>query len=232
MICGGASIIALTKMMNVTAEPHHGASATTAAGQIRAQILEGHLEPGTWLREAPLSETLGISRNTLREAFRTLSNEHLIEQEANRGARVAIPSIETIVDLYRVRRIIEVQPLRESYAGHSAGTDMQHAVSRALEARSTEDWQEVARADLDFHQAIVALSDSPRVIELYRRISGELRLAFWRVDGPAQFHFKYVDLNKQILERFLSGDTDGAASLLERYLLQSERTLLTANNAT
>ncbi|MGO3147956.1 MAG: GntR family transcriptional regulator [Leucobacter sp.] len=215
----------------MTSEPPQGASATTAADQIRAQILEGDLEPGTWLREAPLAESLGISRNTLREAFRTLSNEHIIEQEANRGARVATPSKATIIDLYRVRRLIEVQPLRESFAGHTAGAAMERAVRSAVGARDAVDWQEVARADIEFHQAIVALSDSPRIIEQYRRISGELRLAFWRVREPAQFHYAYVDLNKQILERFLLGDTENAASLLERYLLQSERTLLTAGDA-
>lgn len=212
----------------MTTETSRGTIAVTAADHIRAQILEGWLEPGTRLREASLAEDLGISRNSLREAFRALSAEHLIEQQANRGARVSRPSKETIVDLYRVRKLIEVAPLRDAYASHPASEAMRVAVDRALAARGVRDWREVALADIAFHQAIVTLADSPRLTEVYQRISGELRLAFWRVEHPEQFHFNYVDLNKQILDRFLVDDASGAASLLERYLVQSERTLLTA----
>lgn len=47
--------------------------------------------PGQKLSEAALSESLDISRNTLREVFRTLTKEGLIKHAPNRGVFVATP---------------------------------------------------------------------------------------------------------------------------------------------
>ncbi len=41
-------------------------------------------------------------------------------------------------------------------------------------------------------------------------------------------HGPYVELNQRVLETFENGDPERAASLLEQYLSQSERTLLAA----
>ncbi|KAA0892635.1 GntR family transcriptional regulator [Pusillimonas sp. ANT_WB101] len=63
-----------------------------AAERLRELIIEGELPPGTRLNERALSERLGVSRTPLREAFRLLASESLVEIQPNRGARVAVLS--------------------------------------------------------------------------------------------------------------------------------------------
>jgi len=46
--------------------------------QIRRKLVDGELTPGQRLSENALSESLAISRNTLREAFRLLTKEGLL----------------------------------------------------------------------------------------------------------------------------------------------------------
>jgi DNA-binding GntR family transcriptional regulator len=55
----------------------HARSGTSeqAADAIREHITDGRLRPGTQLREEAAAAALGVSRNTVREAFRALSRE-------------------------------------------------------------------------------------------------------------------------------------------------------------
>lgn len=103
---------------------------------IRQKIVKGKFSPGQRLSEAVLSESLGISRNTLREVFRLLTKEGLLKHEHNRGVSVAIPSIASIIDIYRVRRIIECQALAQAYPFHPAKKHLRTAVDMALTGRA------------------------------------------------------------------------------------------------
>jgi DNA-binding GntR family transcriptional regulator len=60
----------------------------TVVEHLRNLIVEGVLPPGTKLNERELCETMGISRTPLREAFKVLAVEGLIEISPNRGASV------------------------------------------------------------------------------------------------------------------------------------------------
>ena len=61
--------------------------AVALAERLRDMIIEGELPAGTRLNERALCDRLGVSRTPLREAFRVLAAEHLVELQPNRGAR-------------------------------------------------------------------------------------------------------------------------------------------------
>src|SRR5919198_3721561 len=82
-------------------------AAERAADVIRENIFEGRFAPGTALPEAALSKALQVSRNTIREAFRTLTGEHLLAYEAHRGVTVRWLTVDDITDIYRLRRMFE-----------------------------------------------------------------------------------------------------------------------------
>ena len=54
---------------------------------IRQNVFEGRFAPGTALPETALPAALQVSRNTVREAFRTLTAEHLLAHEAKAVAK-------------------------------------------------------------------------------------------------------------------------------------------------
>lgn len=198
----------------------------TVADTIRQRLIQGELRAGQHLSEATLSQQLNISRNTLREVFRILITEGLLRHEPNRGVTVVIPSIADIIDIYRVRRLIECQSLEKAWPLHPAHKDMRQAVADASRAREARDWLQVGSANMAFHAAIVALSDSERLSAMFQDIAAELRLAFGMLDDPEYLHAPYVDLNARLLNVFLEGQTATAARELETYLVQSERMLL------
>lgn len=198
-----------------------------AAAAIRAMISNGDLVQGERLPEAKMAGALGVSRNTLREAFRSLSEEGLITQTPNRGVCVAIPTISTIIDIYRVRRFVECQAVAEATSRHPAIVRMRRAVEAALRARDHDDWPRIATANIAFHRAIVELADSPRLNRMYAQLTSELRLAFGRVDDAAYLHAPFLERNEVILSLLEQGNNDAASAALRDYLLIAERILLT-----
>jgi DNA-binding GntR family transcriptional regulator len=198
------------------------------AAQLRGRVTGGALRPGQRLSEAKLAAELEISRNTLREVFRLLTREGILRHEPNRGVFVATPSMASILDIYRVRRLIEVPALAQAWPGHAAVARMRAAVARAETLHPAGDWLGVGSANMEFHSAIVALTDSPRLIGFFTQIIAELRLAFGLLDSPEQLHRPYITRNAEILGRLEGGDAPGAARLLEDYLNQSERAVLEA----
>lgn len=198
----------------------------TVAETIRQKLIHGELRAGQRLSEAALSEQLAISRNTLREVFRILIKEGLLHHEPNRGVSVVVPSIAAIIDIYRVRRLIECQALAQAWPRHPAHKRMEQAVQHAREARDAGRWLDVGSANMAFHAAVVALADSERLSAMFSDIAAELRLAFGLLDDPEYLHAPYVDQNAHLLELFGEGKTQLAAQTLDGYLNQSERMVL------
>lgn len=198
------------------------------ASRLRDQVTGGTLIPGQRLSEARLAAELDISRNTLREVFRLLTREGLLRHEPNRGVFVAVPSMATILDIYRLRRLIEVPALAQAWPRHPGVERMRAAVQTAQGLRATGDWRAIGSANMEFHAGIVSLTDSPRLIGFFAQIIAELRLAFGLLDSPELLHSPYINRNAEILARLEGDDAAGAAALLEDYLNQSERAVMAA----
>ena len=196
------------------------------AEALRQKITQGEFMPGERLSEQSLSESLGISRNTLREVFRMLAKDGLVKHAPNRGVFVVIPSIASIIDIYRVRRLIECQALAQAYPRHPAKKKMREAVDTAKACRDAGEWLGVGTANMAFHMAVVELADSERLNLLFGSVLAELRLAFGLLRDAEFLHAPYVEMNENILALAEAGEFARAAAALNDYLVHSERIVL------
>lgn len=194
--------------------------------QIRRRLADGEFTPGQRLSEAALTQSLDVSRNTLREAFRVLTKEGLLTHTPNRGVSVAVPSMASIIDIYRVRRMIECQALAQAYPMHPAQQQMRQSVETARRCRAARDWAGAATANMGFHMAIVELADSERLNSMFSHLLAELRLVFGLMQDPEVLHGPFTEINERILELIEAGEFRQAADALNDYLLQSERIVL------
>lgn len=202
--------------------------APTLADALREQIIAGDFAPGARLSETALAARLEVSRNTLREAFRVLAQHRLVEHVPNRGVSVVSPSTADVVDIYRARRLIECGVLRSASPLHPGVAGMRQALERAEAAVAADDWATVGTANMAFHKALVALSDSPRLERSHGQLAAELRLAFLGIDDPESLHRPFVERNRAVLEALVGEGPVAAADELERYLVDSERRVLGA----
>lgn len=208
--------------------PQRRSSAEWAADVLREWITQGLLRPGARLGESTLTEALGVSRNTLREALRLLGHERLVRHELNRGVSVATLDADDVADLFRVRQWAEIAGLQCWPGADGSRPRLRRAVEEGAGAVARGEWDAVATADLDFHRAITALAGSRRLDELMGRVLAELRLAFAAVPDPASFHRPFLRRNAELCALLEEGRREHAERELTAYLADARDHILGA----
>ncbi|MFB9526811.1 GntR family transcriptional regulator [Nonomuraea roseola] len=204
-------------------------TAERVADILRERIIEGLFVPGERLSEEAIGSALGVSRNTLREAFRLLGHERLLDHKLNRGVFVRVLSAADVADLYRMRRVLEGAAVRRcAEASSEALRVIGETVEEAERSASADRWQDVGTANSRFHQALVALNQSPRLDETMRQLLAELRLVFHAMRNPRSLHEPFVERNRLLLGLLEARRAEDAATYLEIYLDDAERLLLQA----
>ncbi|MFS2153357.1 GntR family transcriptional regulator [Rhizobium sp. Rhizsp42] len=198
------------------------------AGKIREMLISGELAPGAKLSEQQIATQFGISRNTLREIFRLLTSQNLLVHIPNRGVFVATPGEASVVDIYRVRYVIQKGAVRATVRTHPALASMRELLARTDTSREAGDWRSVGTINMEFHRSMVELCDSPRLSACFELVLAELRLVFAQFEDTAHLHAPYIALNCELLASLEAGDIETASDQLDAYLVRSERSVLAA----
>jgi DNA-binding GntR family transcriptional regulator len=104
------------------------------AAALREKILRGELRPGTPLQEVAMAASIGVSRNTLREAIRLLVHEGLVRHSVHRGAAVTELSEEDIADIYQVRKVLETAGVKAARRANKKQIDRLGAIVDEIKA--------------------------------------------------------------------------------------------------
>lgn len=75
--------------------------------RLREDILNGKYKELEELKEAAIAEEMGVSRTPVREAFRQLELEGLIQIIPNKGAYVTGITVKDVQDIYAIRSLLE-----------------------------------------------------------------------------------------------------------------------------
>ncbi|MFF2951249.1 GntR family transcriptional regulator [Kitasatospora sp. NPDC057965] len=196
------------------------------ASILRRRISEGKHLPDHRLPEDTISQGLKVSRNTLREAFRLLAHEGIVEHRHGRGVFVRRLTVADVTDLYRLRRVVQPASIRD-LKGRAVDLGQARAAVEESEAAGPEaDWRVLGTANLRFHLALTALAGSRRLDELMSRVLAELRLVFYAMSDLREFHVVYGARNRRILELIEAGAFTKAANEMTSYLRDAERDLV------
>lgn len=217
----------------------------SAADQLRAEILAGAHPPGTHLDEVSLAARLDVSRNTLREAFRLLAHERLVEHEPHRGVFVRSIDAAAARDAYEVRRHLECGGVREAFlrlgearealtrgpdaaasaflARWESVTDAAEAAVRAGEAAAASgDWAAAGTANAEFHRQLARLGGNGALERTMEVLLTEARLRFLLLADPRAVHEPFVAENRRLLTLLRLGEGGRLGAELEAYLLRAE----------
>jgi DNA-binding GntR family transcriptional regulator len=198
-------------------------TAERVADVLRDLIISGDLPAGTPLREQQLVSSLDVSRNTLREAFRLLGRERLVDYALHRGVAVREVDEADVHDIYRTREPLELMAVEYSTRAPRESIEaLLQLVEAAEQAVADENWKEVATLNIAFHQRLVELIGSKRISSFFRVVDAELRLAFAKVEQAPDFFRPFVPRNRAIAELLLAGDRKAAAAELKAYLAEAE----------
>lgn len=199
--------------------PSHAHATAWAVKVLKKAMNDGALIPGCKLSEQKISAELGISRNTLRQAFTVLAAHNLVEQIPNRGVFVASPDKEQISELMVMRLALESTAIDLSAPGEKPA--IRAVIEKARQARAAGSVSAMASANQDFHRLLVAQAGSLRLDTLMSSVLAEMRLLFFSFVTVVDFHAQFVDLNAELLELIEVGEKVAAQKALRSYLAKS-----------
>ena len=126
---------------------------------LRTAILNCSFTPGMALSEVAVSEELGVSRAPVRDAFRRLVGEGLLEVIPQRGTFVTLLSRARIEDAIFVREVIECRAAElAAQAPLAERQKLNDALARQVEASDQKNFLGHLMADEDMHYQILVLA--------------------------------------------------------------------------
>ncbi|MFT3802653.1 MAG: GntR family transcriptional regulator [Burkholderiaceae bacterium] len=191
------------------------------ADRLRELIVEGILPPGSRLNERVLAAQLNVSRTPLREAFKQLAGERLVELLPNRGAHVASLSRADVEHLF------ELMSALEGLSGWLAATRRTEAELTEIRALHFEMLAAHARRDLPnyyrcnhaIHRLINQAARNPELTEMYASVNGRLQSLRFRSNFDARRWDHAVDEHQRMIDALVARDAPRLRALLEQHLL-------------
>ena len=147
-------------------------AAETVLQELRSALTTGHLLPGQQLIQEDLASDLGVSRVPIRESLKILEGEGQVTYHPNRGYFVTELSADDLIELYRIREILEAEALAKAVVEVSDAdiADIEAILSKVNEAAKSGDVAVLTETNRAFHFAIIELSGMNRLSRLIRQL--------------------------------------------------------------
>lgn len=207
---------------------------TEILSRLQRGIRDGELRPGDQLPpERELAESLGVSRNSVREALRALEVLGVVEVRHGEGTFVRIPDISTllgpvfdvlvtkqdfVLEVLEFRRMIEPAICRLA-ATNATEADLQHLreILAQQEERVLRE-KPVVDVDMEFHRSIAMATHNSIIgntLELISTLFQQFR-DVWGEGRPA----RSTDSHRKVLDAIARRDGEGAARAMDLHLGQ------------
>jgi len=147
-------------------------AAETVLHELRSALAVGRLLPGQQLVQEDLAEDLGVSRVPIREALKILEGEGHVTYHPNRGYFVTELSADDLIELYRLRQILEAEALAQAVLEVSDAdiADIEAILEQVEQAADSGDVERLTEANRAFHFSIIELSGMNRLSRLIRQL--------------------------------------------------------------
>lgn len=186
-------------------------------GELRRMFADGRLLPGERIVQDALSAELGVSRVPLREALKILEGEGLVHYVAHRGHVVAPLSFGDLVEVYRIRRLLEPEAvaLAVPLLTDVAVRRLEEAAAEVEEACARGDVPAMTVSNRQLHETLIEGCGSPRLVRMIRQLwdaTEVYRAVYYRQEA----HRAHVlEEHRALLEAARDRDTDRLLRVLE-----------------
>lgn len=212
--------------LSPTAPPPHrrvvvqrGALGRDTYESLRSAILDCTFLPGTALSEQAVSDQLQVSRAPVRDAFRQLASEGLVEAVPQRGTFVSRLNRDKIADSIFVRESIECRAAELAAKAPEAQRKLlTQIVNRQANAAAKKDYATHLATDEEFHHAILDLAGHPHAWPALRLARmGMNRIRHLAIPAVGS-HRIAIDHHRVIVECILEGRPREAAEAMRVHI--------------
>ncbi len=199
------------------------------AEEIKEAIMKGVLQPGDKLVETSLTQSLGVSRTPLREAFRELAAEGYITVIPHKGAYVSALTEKEVLDIYALSSVLEGLATRLAAQNLQTTEDREKLQSLFGELKKQHDRRDVDAywaANRNFHQFIAEASGNQRLLNLIENLRRQiLKTRVISLRYPGRLEGSMAE-HEEILSAILAGEGRKAENLVIEHLEMQRRFVL------
>lgn len=193
---------------------------------LKTRIIGQDLLPGERLLEVAVSESLKVSRTPVREAFRLLQQDDLVERIPQGGVRVTDLPVDELEEILILRKILEVHAVEQ--ACHKITREeidrLQSIVSKAegmvVDERNGKsiDLAELSRLNTTFHDLVCSCARSSylnKTLEIVRLPI--LRFRPFSLEDKTH-RWRGVEEHKRMISMLQSGEVEELKDLTSKHV--------------
>ena len=191
--------------------------------KLREDILSGKYKEYEELKEVSIGEELGVSRTPVREAFRQLELEGLIQIVPNKGAYVTGITAKDVKDIYMIRSLLEglCARLATEKITKEQLEEMEENIYLANFHASKGHMDQMAELDNRFHDILYEACDSKMLEHTLRDYHQYVLRVRQKTLANNTRGRASNDEHRQIMEAIKAGDADRAEKLANRHMLNA-----------
>ncbi|WP_376088109.1 GntR family transcriptional regulator [Roseomonas sp. CCTCC AB2023176] len=194
---------------------------------VRERVAGGAYVPGQRIVEAAVAAEFGASRGVVREAFRRLAAEGVLDLEPHRGAVVRRLARADVQAIAPIREVLEGLAARLAAGASGAAAPLRTSLAAQHAAEASDDpVGAFARENLAFHGLILDLADNPRLAESLRPLSTPLsRMTYARLLSRAARDRARAE-HVRVVEALIAGDGAAAEATMRAHVRSASEELL------
>ena len=187
--------------------------------ELRRVIIAGEFLPGQSLRQEALANRFGVSRVPLREALKILEGEGQVSYEPHHGFTVATLSLTDLLEVYRLRQLLEAEAVRVAAQRSQYGViaELKLAAGDVEAASAAGDLLKMTEANRRFHFVLITAAGMPRLERMVR--------VLWDATDAYRFVYYGAETNRSRVERehtmiiqaYADGDPDQLIIMLDEH---------------
>lgn len=190
---------------------------------VKDKIMNGDFQPKERLIESKLAEQLGVSRGTVREAFRMLTKDELLVQNEN-SLYVYNPSLQDIRDIYECRKSLESLSVKLA-AQHITDEqikNLEHIIKDSKEALTKNDTRQHAILNQQFHDMIAISTQNKQLVQLFEVINAKVLYIRNCILKDQSFSLSIlIDEHEQILQALKERNPNKAEKHMNEHIERS-----------
>ncbi len=199
--------------------------------KLREDILNGRYAQQEELREVAIGEELGVSRTPVREAFRQLELEGLIQIVPNKGAYVTGITQKDVKDIYMIRSLLEglCAKWATEHMTKEQMEEMEENVYLAEFHAKKGHWDQMAELDNRFHEILYEAADSKMLEHLLKDFHHYVMRVRRKTLSNSGRGRASNEEHRQIMEAVKAGDADKAQELANSHIRRAYENMVEKN---
>jgi DNA-binding GntR family transcriptional regulator len=198
--------------------------------RLKSAILQGSFAQGERLSTDELARHFAVSMMPVRDALRMLAADGLVQIMPRRGVFVSEVKIETVHEIFHIRKIIERGAVENLASASSTQIETLQATFSQMEAlrrgEAYPEYSNFVQLDAHFHNLIVAIAGNHQLLQIYEGLHWPIQLVLVLAKAKSQRGQETALEHAAIVAAIVARDVQLAQQALTSHLVNAEIDLL------